>query len=115
MVFKNILVDKATFLELITALPVTIEVGGISQVNVTLVPSLLRTKLECEMDGPREGGIVSKRQITQRQERGRYGYNKTGEHCLKGNSNLRYYLALCLRVHCVFLALVRQVVLKIRS
>lgn len=67
MVFKNILVDRTTFLELRSALPVTTEVGGISQVNVTLVPSLFRNKLESEMDGPGEGGIVSKR------ERGRRG------------------------------------------
>lgn len=61
MVSKDILVDR--FLKLITTLPVTMEVGGISQVSVTLVRSLLGNKLEFEMDGPGEGGIVSKREI----------------------------------------------------
>lgn len=56
---------------------------------MTLVRSLFGNKLESEMDGPGEGRIVSKREIKQRQERGRYGYSKTGDHCLRGNSNLR--------------------------
>lgn len=51
------------FVELRTALPVTTEVGGISQVNVTLVRSFIANKLEPEMDGPAEGGIVSKRKM----------------------------------------------------
>lgn len=91
--FKNILVHRDSFLELIRALPVTTEVGGASQLNKTLVLSLLQTKLEGEMDGPREGSIVSMRQITRRNEGRRDTYNRTGEHCLKGHSNVRYYLA----------------------
>lgn len=44
------------FPELVTVLPVTTDVGGTSQVNVTMVPSWLGNKLESEIDGPGKRG-----------------------------------------------------------
>lgn len=77
VVFKDSLVRnklswgfcRAAFLELITALPVTTEVGGTSQVNVMMVPLGLGNKLESEIDGPGKRGIVSEGEIKRGQER----------------------------------------------
>lgn len=101
---KDILLkNKPTWsvLQLVTVLPVTTDVDGTSQVNVTMVPSWLGNKLESEIIGPGKRGIVS--EIKRWQERGGWGETKTGELCLKGKSNLRDYLAPCLRVHCFLL------------
>lgn len=64
---------STAFLVWITVLPVTTEVGGTSQVNVTTVPSWLGSKLESEIDGPGKRGIVREGEIKRGQESGGWG------------------------------------------
>lgn len=48
------------YLQEIAVVPVTTEVGGTSQVKVTMVPSGLGNRLKSEIDGPGKRGIVSR-------------------------------------------------------